>query len=170
MVAAGILAEDDRLELWDGQLITMSPIGPLHANAVRRLTELIYASKLPHTIVCVQDPISLGAHYMPQPDLALINRDREAADRTHPRPHDIHLIIEVSDTTLESDLGPKARVYARAEIREYSAVDVPAQRVTVHRAPQGGTYTSVSTPYCGGHPLKPDAFPNMAFPVSAIFA
>ncbi len=169
MVAAGILAEDDRLELWDGQLITMSPIGPLHANAVRRLTELLYALKPPHTIVCVQDPISLGVYYMPQPDLVLINREREAADRTHPRPQDIHLIIEVSDTTLDSDLGPKARVYATANIREYWVVDVLARRVTVHRLPKDGVYTSISTSSEGGPALHVDAFPTITFPVAAIF-
>lgn len=169
MVAAGILTEDDRIELWDGQLITMSPIGPLHANAVRRLTERLYASKPPNTMVCVQDPISLATHYMPKPGLALINREREAADRTHPNPHDIHLIIEVSDTTLESDLGPKARVYASAQIREYWVVDVLAQRVTVHLSPQDGRYTSVSTLQDGATPLNVDAFPGLTFPVAAIF-
>ncbi len=176
MVAAGILSEDDRVELWDGQLITKSPVGPLHANAVRRLTELLYALKPPHTMVCVQDPISLSTHSislsthsMPQPDLTLINREREASDRTHPRPHDIHLIIEVSDTTLESDLGPRARVYARADVREYWVVDVLAQRVTVHLRPQGGDYKSISTPYEGGNLLKVDAFPGLTFPVAAIF-
>ncbi len=117
MVAAGILHEDDRMELWNGQLIRISPRGPLHAKMLETLIDLLTTRKPLGTAVRIQDPIALGTYDQPEPDLALVNRDREASDRSHPRPQDIHLIIEVSDTTLRDDLGPKARLYAEAEIR-----------------------------------------------------
>ena len=114
---AGILGEDDRVELLEGQLVDMSPIGPRHALAVDALTELLVVAVAGRAGVRVQNPIVLDDATEPQPDIVLVRRPWRGYPTSHPRPGDIFLVIEVADTSRETDLGAKLELYARAGFR-----------------------------------------------------
>ncbi len=140
MGETGILDEDDRVELIDGQIIAMSPIGFRHAKMVNRLTRILVRLAGDEAEVSPQNPVELDRYGMPQPDLALISAECTA----HARPKDTHLVIEVSDSTLNFDLKVKAQHYARTGIREYWVVDVDNEVLWIHRSPRrNGTYASV---------------------------
>lgn len=139
MVRAGILGEDDRLELLDGVLVEMSPPGEEHSAAVRRLTTL--ASRLVSTgelELSVQGPLDLVAESRPEPDLAIVPATGWDAHATHAL-----LVIEVSVSSLALDLGPKAAAYARAGVPDYWVLDLHGRRIVVHRRPGQGRYESV---------------------------
>lgn len=145
MAEAGILHEDDRLELIGGEIIEMSPIGDRHVECVIRLSRLLSRwlilegpSDLAGGAVSVQNPVRLGEGYEPQPDLVLLG-DREGRTGT-PRPEDVLLLIEVSDTTLRYDREVKLPLYARSSIPEVWIVDLAGGVVERHNAPSQGGY------------------------------
>ena len=165
---AGILGQDDRVELLEGQLIDMSPIGPRHALAVDALTELLVSGVSGRAVVRVQNPITLDSGSEPQPDVAVVRRRWSGYPRAHPGPGDILLLIEVADTSLELDLGAKRAIYARAGIGEFWIVDLTTDTVLVHRDPDGdgyGTVTLVKPPAV----LEARALTDVAIPAGAIF-
>jgi Uma2 family endonuclease len=141
---AGILGADERVELLEGQLVDMSPIGPRHALAVDALNELLVLAVAGRAHVRVQNPISLDGGSEPQPDLAVVRRPWSGYPRAHPGPADILLLIEVADSSLELDLGAKRAIYARAGIAEFWIVDLTTDTVLVHRDPDGDGYRSVT--------------------------
>ena len=141
---AGILGEDDRVELLDGQLVDMSPIGPRHALAVDALTKLLVLAVAERATVRVQNPIELDATTEPQPDIALVRQPWRGYPSAHPQPRDVFLLVEVADTSLELDRGAKLELYARAGIREFWVVDVMTNGVLVHRRPRGDRYDLVT--------------------------
>src|SRR5579885_1990433 len=98
MIATGILTEDDRVELIDGEIITMSPIGPLHVDSVMMLTEILSQQIASTARISVQNPIQMPNDSQPQPDITLLRYARYRG--TLPTPEDILLVIEVSDSTL----------------------------------------------------------------------
>jgi Uma2 family endonuclease len=165
---AGILRRDDRVELLEGQLVDMSPIGPRHALAVDALTELLVVAAAGHATVRVQGPIVLDDISEPQPDFALLRRPWDGYPHAHPRPPDVHLLIEVSDSSLEFDLGPKLELCARAGIGEFWVVDVTASRVLVHRRPKDGRYGSVTIAGLSDT-LEVEALPGVTISVASIF-
>jgi len=140
----GVLRENDRVELIAGQVVEMSPIGDRHASCVRRLIRLFSRSAREAAIVDVQNPVVLGEHDAPQPDVVLL-KPRSDAYRRHPRGADILLVIEVADTTLAYDRDIKLPLYARAGIPEAWIVDVAANRIHVYRDPVAGQYASAGT-------------------------
>ncbi|HEY2620552.1 MAG TPA: Uma2 family endonuclease [Acetobacteraceae bacterium] len=142
---AGILGEDDRVELLEGQLVDMSPIGPRHALVVDALTELLVLAVAGRAVVRVQNPIVLDDASEPQPDFTLLRKPWHGYPDAHPRPPDVYLLIEVADSSLAFDLGAKLELYARAGIREFWVVDLTSNRVLVHRDPREGRYDSVVT-------------------------
>ncbi|MBO0710685.1 MAG: Uma2 family endonuclease [Acetobacteraceae bacterium] len=141
---AGILGEDDRVELLDGQLVDMSPIGPRHALAVDALNRLLVRAVGDRATVRVQNPIELDATTEPQPDFALVREPWRGFPGAHPRPGDVFLLVEIADTSLELDRGAKLALYARAGIREFWIVDVATNSVLVHRRPRGDNYDLVT--------------------------
>jgi hypothetical protein len=165
---AGILGEDDRVELLEGQLVDMSPIGPRHALAVDSLTELLVLAAAGLATVRVQNPIVLDDASEPQPDFTLLRKPWHGYPNAHPRPADVHLLIEVSDSSLEFDLGAKLELYARAGIREFWVVDLTENRVLVHRDPTDGRYGSITTVDMSGV-LQVEALPSVTVPVARIF-
>jgi Uma2 family endonuclease len=121
---AGILSEDDRVELIKGEVVEMSPIGSRHAACVRALQELVQ-EKLGRTAqVSVQNPIQLDEHSEPQTDVALVTPRKDRYANAHPRPADVLLVIEVADTSIEFDQSVKLPLYARAKIPEAWLVDL----------------------------------------------
>ena len=138
MAEAGILREDDRVELIDGEVVEMSPIGGRHVQCVSRLTRLLSQSVGDRYLVSVQSPVRLGRRQEPQPDLAVV-LDREY-DRSLPGSEDIVLVIEVADTSLSYDRGVKLPLYARAGIREAWIVDLTNRAIERHTDPSRNGY------------------------------
>ena len=166
---AGILGEDDRVELLEGQLVDMSPIGPRHALAVDALNELLVTAVSGRAGVRVQNPIVLDGGTEPQPDIVLVRRPWRGYPGSHPGPEDIILIIEVANSSRDMDLGAKRELYARAGIREFWIVDLIADGVLVCRNPGGDRYQSVTR-------VEPVAFldveglPGITIPAGSLFA
>lgn len=140
MAEVGILSEDDRVELIEGEIVKMSPIGSRHAACVSRLNRLLNRLLRPDTIVRVQDPIRLDGYSEPEPDVALVKPRDDFYSREHPEPGDVLLLIEVADTSVERDLEAKLPLYARAGIPEAWLVNLPAETIEVHSRPDGGEY------------------------------
>ncbi len=164
MTRAGIFTEDDRVELIEGEIVEMTPIGSHHAACVRRLNRLFSQQIGERAFVSVQDPIQIGKHSEPQPDLALLRPHQDFYASAHPTPHDILLLIEVADSSLEYDREIKVPLYARAGIPEVWLVDLPEDRVLVYRQPAAQGYQEIGQVGRGEH-LTPEAFPDLIVPV-----
>lgn len=139
MGGAGIFHEDDRVELVEGEIVEMTPIGWRHAETVNILTDLLadLRGTTGYTI-SVQNPVVLGVHDEPQPDLTLLRPDR---DRTRlPYPGDVLFIVEVSDTTLRYDRETKLPLYARSVVPEAWLVDLQNDVIELHTEPSTGGY------------------------------
>lgn len=135
MATAGVLAQDARVELIEGEIIDMAPIGSRHASVVRKLARAFQAAVGNTALVSVQDPIQLGDFSEPQPDLALLRWRADFYANAHPTAADLLLVVEVSDTTLEFDRDVKVPLYARYGIAEVWLVDVTAKTVTSYTNP-----------------------------------
>ena len=167
MVDAGILKEDDRIELIKGEIVQMSPIGRFHAACVKRLNEL-FILRLPQlATVGVQDPIELDDNSEPQPDLVLLQRRADFYRSGHPQPQDILLIVEVADTTVESDREVKIPLYANSGIVEVWLVNIPAECIEVYRQPSVNGYQSMQV-FGRGQSIIVAAFPDVNFTVDEV--
>jgi Uma2 family endonuclease len=141
MAAVGLLPPDARVELIEGEIIDMAPIGSRHAAAVDRLAKLLILAVDKSAIVRVQGPVRLSVHSEPQPDLAVLRPRADDYRDSHPETSDILLLIEVSDTTLRFDREVKAGLYARHGIPALWILDIGDGRLHVFRAPRRGEYT-----------------------------
>ena len=140
MADVGIFQEDDRVELIEGEIIDMAPIGSGHAGTVMALNRLLARALGDRAIVLVQSPVVLPEHSEPEPDLALL-RPREDFYRSgHPLPGDILLIIEVADTRLAYDRDVKIPLYARHGIPEVWLVDLEDRRLHIYTSPSASGY------------------------------
>ena len=144
MLRSGILGEDDRVELVDGEIVELRPIGSAHAAQVKRLATLLHRVAADYAIVSVQDPIHLDERSEPQPDLALLRfRDDFYAAR-HPTPADVLLIVEVSDSSVAYNREVKLPLYAQSGISEVWLIDQAAPGVLeVHTGPSVAGYSHV---------------------------
>ena len=164
MAEAGILAPDERVELLDGEIIKMAPIGGRHANCVGQLTDLMSAVGR-RALVWVQNPVRLDTGSEPQPDLMLIKR--RGYSSAHPGPGDVLLLIEVSDTTIDLDRSDKLPLYARVGIPEVWIVNLPDECVEVYTEPAGEGSTASQVVGVDGE-VSPAAFPDISLPVRQI--
>lgn len=167
MGAAGIFREDDRVELLDGEIVRMTPIGSRHAGCVKALNQMFARLLGSRALVAVQDPIRLGAHSEPHPDLVLLRPRPDFYRESHPEPGDVWLVVEVSDTTGALDREVKLPLYAAAGIPEVWLVDLPAEAVEAHRRPASGRYGEVAR-RGRGERVGCAAFPDLDIPVDAI--
>jgi hypothetical protein len=167
MAAAGILSEDDRVELIEGEIVAMSPIGSRHAACVMRLTELLSPQVVGRAHVNVQNPIRLGEHSEPQPDLALLRRRQDFYASSHPGPEDVLLIIEVADQSAAVDREVKVPLYARFGVPEVWLVDLVSERVEVYREPGAGGYAQKLT-LARGEVVSPKAFSELRLAVADV--
>jgi Uma2 family endonuclease len=142
---AGILDVDERVELLDGQIIQMAPIGSRHAACVRRLNRLLGARIPSELVVDVQNPVRMGRDMQLIPDLAVLQPRGDFYDEGHPRPGDVLLVIEVADTTMPYDRNLKIPRYGRAGIREAWLVNLPDRCIEVfyNPSPESGYAESV---------------------------
>lgn len=141
----GILHEDDRVELLDGEIVQMTPIGPTHAGVINRLNHLLAQALGGRGIVTVQNPVRLELRSEPQPDIVVARPRSDFYMLGHPTPDDILLLIEVADSSLVTDRAVKLPLYARAGIVEVWLVDLQDRTIVVHRRPQDGRYHDVCT-------------------------
>ena len=167
MIETGILTDRDRVELLQGEIIEMSPIGRQHAACVDRLTELLVRELGFRAIVRVQNPFQLSDSSEPQPDFAILQRRPDFYANGHPQPHDVYAVVEVSDTTIEFDRTVKMPLYAQNGIAEVWIVDLNAPRVEVYREPNASGYQSIQT-FDRGQFLSFQAFTDVQFQVDQI--
>ena len=140
MAEAGILSEDERVELLDGWIVPMSPIGSPHAGCVNRLTRLLTGLLRDSAVVSVQNPVVLNDLWEPEPDIAVLHFRADGYSQAHPRPPDVRLIIEVADSSTEKDRRIKLPAYAEARIPEVWLVNLPADRIETFRDPRESGY------------------------------
>lgn len=144
MADVGILTPADRVELIEGEIVEMSPIGDRHAMSVNR-ANMIFARGLgDRVVVSVQNAAHMDRYNEPQPDVVLIRPREGFYGSGHPNPEDVVLLIEVSETTLRFDRTVKLPVYARNGIQEVWIVDLKNDAIHVCREPKGQTYTSIA--------------------------
>jgi Uma2 family endonuclease len=164
MGRAGIFCEDERIELLDGEIVQMSPIGSPHAWCVKRLLRG-FSGLGDVAIISVQDPIRLGPSSLPEPDLALLRP--EAPQDRHPEPAEVLLVVEVADSSVNYDRETKAPLYGRSGLPELWLVDPPADRIEVHREPSPSGYRLVRY-YQRGERLSPLFAPHFEVEVDTI--
>ena len=165
MGEAGILHEDDRVELIEGEIVEMAAIGTRHFSCVNGLNRLLVRDGGDTAIFSVQNPVRLDEHTEPQPGLAVL-RTRDYR-RSLPGPEDVLLLIEVSDTTLPYDRGVKLPLYARAGIREVWIVDLAGEVLELYTDPSGDGYRS-SKQARRGETVESTALTELALRVDAV--
>ena len=157
--AAGILAKEERIELLDGEIIQMAPIGNRHRSSVNWSADLIREPIGRRAMVQVQAPIQLDDFTMPEPDIAVIRR-RSINDIAPVLPSDVYLVVEVADSSLEFDLGEKLAKYASAGIPEVWVANLRAGELVVNTEPEGAAYANTRVIPLGGE-VSPQAFPDV---------
>lgn len=159
MAEAGILGEDDRVELIDGEIVEMTPIGRRHAACVDRLNQLLVLRFSDVAQVAVQNPVHLGEHSEPEPDLALLHRRSDFYDSALRTPDAVLLLVEVGETSADLDRKVKVPLYARHSIPELWLVNLKEETITVYREPSSGSYQNVRV-VRRGEELAPALFPE----------
>lgn len=168
MGEAGMFAADDRVELIDGEIREMTPIGPSHAGIVDRLAELLINRLTGRANVRIRNPIRLGRYTEPQPDLAVARRRIGHYTDRHPGAGDILLVVEVADSSLLYDQTEKAPRYAAAGIPEAWLVDVSGETVAVCTAPGPDGYTEERV-LRRGEEIASAAVAGLRLPIDDIF-
>lgn len=167
MAQAGILCERDRVELIDGEIVVMSPIGNRHTASVSKANRALVTAAGDNAIVQPQGSVRLDTYYEPEPDLVLLRPRTDFYATRHRRPADVLLVIEVADSSLEYDRDVKAPIYASAGIPEYWLADLNANVVWRYCSPQEGTYRSVEALHRGQW-LAPLLLPACEIAVDAL--
>jgi len=163
----GLFDEDDRVELIEGEIVEMTPIGSRHAACVDRLTRLLAAGVGDRAIVRVQNPVRLGERSEPQPDLALLLPRADFYAYAHPGPDDVLLLVEVADTTVAWDRGTKVPLYGAAGIPQAWVVDLPAGCVHAYREPSPTGYREAKQALAGDS-LTISALPGLSLVVADV--
>ncbi len=160
MAEAGILRDTDRVELIDGEIVDMAPIGSRHAFVVSRLAQFFTLAGGVRYLVSIQNPVRLGETSEPQPDIALL-RAGNYMDRL-PTPADVLLIVEVADSSADFDREIKVGLYARHGIPEVWLLDLNAGVLTIYRKPAEGRYCQQLRP-AAGEPVSPALLPQIVW-------
>ena len=161
MAEVGLLTQCDRVELLDGDIVEMSPIGDDHASVVARISHVFSARLGTRSIVWPQNPVGLRVvRSVPQPDVALLRARDDFYRSGRPGPDDALLVIEVMDTTAARDRGVKLPLYARAGVAEVWLVDLRADTIEVYRQPSSVGYADARVVRRGDR-VTPLAFPDV---------
>lgn len=164
MGEAGIFEAGVRVELIDGEIIDMAPIGSSHAGMVTRLGQMLFATAGQNAIVYIQNPIVLDENSEPEPDLALLKPRDDFYAASHPKPEDVLLLVEVSDTTLRYDREVKVPLYASAGIPEVWLIDIGSKQLEVFRKPAQHGFQQLLRPRTGERVhsvMSPDVIVSM---------
>lgn len=166
--AAGVLKEDDRIELIEGEMIEMAPIGSRHVAKVNWLAHLFSQCVGDHAIVSVQNPIALPPHNEPQPDIALLKPRADYYEGKLPGAEDIMLVVEVADTTLAYDRDSKMPIYARHGIVEAWLVDIQARMLSIFLEPGAKSYQRLLNP-AESESVTPVLLPNVVIQLTDLW-
>lgn len=139
MIEIGLLKDAEKAEIIEGELIQKMPIGEKHASIVDKLNRLFVRNVSDDVVVRVQNPLRLSDYNEPEPDFVLADLTKYDGKR-HPRPEEVLLVVEVSDTTLKYDRDTKLALYAEAEIGEVWIVNLPNDLIEIHQKPGNGIY------------------------------
>lgn len=168
MGRAGILGEDERVELIRGEIIVMAAIANRHAACVLRLTNTLTAARLEgRALVQVQNPVAADTYSEPQPDLMLLAHRDDYYDFGHPSPSDVLLLVEVAASSLDYDRHTKVPFYALSGIREVWIVDLEADRIEAYADPEAGSYRTMRR-YVPGETIAPSVLPDLELAVAAL--
>ena len=167
MGEVGILPPEARVELIDGEVIKMAPIGSHHNGSVVGLDEILHEGLGRRVTISTQGPLQLDRHWNPQPDVLVLKRRDDFYRNANPTAADVLLLIEVSDATLAYDRDTKGPRYAQAGIVEYWIVDLSGDRLLVHRDPRDGVYQSVQI-LTREDTVQPLTFPELTIAVADI--
>ena len=168
MGETGILHEDDRVELIEGEIVAMPPIGSPHGGRVNRLTMVMTAAVGDHAVVAPQNPIVLGIRSEPEPDIAVLRPRPDFYADAHPVAADVLLLIEVADSSLQYDLNVKVPLYARHGIPEVWVVDIAHRQVLRFSQPANGAYLEQG-PINLKAPIALPGLPGCAVQLAALF-
>ena len=169
MAEAGVFGPEERVELIEGEILEMSPIGPRHAGCVINANRLFVTRLGNRAVVSPQNPVVIRPRSEPQPDLLLLRPRAVSYSREHPAPVDVLLAVEVADTTVRFDRLVKARLYARAAIAEFWLLLTQDHALEAYRAPGPDGYAEVMR-LGGDAAVSPLAFPDVRFAVADFFA
>lgn len=167
MGKAGVFPHDKRLELLEGEIYEMSPIGSPHAACVKFLSALLNRLFNGKFIVSTQDPIRLDDFSEPQPDVALLRWRDDYYRHAHPTPADVLLVIEVADSTVESDRSYKMALYAKSGIREAWLVNLVEECVELYAEADGDAFQTVRR-FVRGEVVAAQTIENLNIGVSDI--
>ncbi len=163
----GKFEPDARLELIEGEIHQMLPIGSLHARCVNFLSNALFQVFVDKYIVSIQNPIVVDDLNQPQPDIAVLNYQKDFYKYSLPYAKDVLLVIEVADSTVLLDRNVKFPKYAYAGIAEAWLIDLQSECIEVHRVPNGFTYSNVKT-YQHGEQVVSESMPGVKFSVDDI--
>jgi Uma2 family endonuclease len=141
---AGIFPPESRMELIEGEILHMAPIGFNHAGHINRLISFFAPLLAGKAAISAQNPLQLGDLSEPEPDFMLLRPEANFYSTRHPKADDVLLLIEVSDSTLRFDRSQKARLYATYGIPEYWIINLIDNCLEVYRQPQDGDYQDKS--------------------------
>ncbi len=167
MARAGVLKPEDRVELIEGEIIKMSPIGSPHAACVSRLDDLLHDLDKRKVMVRIQNPIRLDNFSEPVPDVAILKPRRDYYSARHPIPSDVLVIIEVANTSVVADRHIKIPLYARSLIPEVWLVNLPKKVIETYFNPGEGSYRN-SRKYKRGETVVAHSVPGLKFEVKDI--
>ena len=168
MGETGILSEDDRVELIDGEVRAMSPVGPTHGSVINRLNMFFVPLLVGKAVVSIQNPVQLNDFTEPLPDVTVLRYREDFYAIDHPGPGDVLLLIEVADSSLRYDRGEKRSRYAQVGIPEYWVVDIAQRRVFQYVDPEEAGYRTERV--LGVGDVIDCAFaPDVSLPVNEIF-
>ncbi|ELS00136.1 Uma2 family endonuclease [Gloeocapsa sp. PCC 73106] len=166
MIDSGVL-NNRFVELIEGEIVEMSPEGPLHRFINDKIAEYLRDLLRGQAKVFESHPITLS-NSEPEPDIAVVRLPNTNYLTRHPYPEDIYWLVEISNTTLEEDIGKKRKIYAQASINEYWIIDLNTTSVIVFREASGDDYQSKFTVTEGT--ITPLAFPNLLVEVTNLIS
>ena len=169
MGEAGILREDDRVELIRGLIVEMAPIGSRHAMRVDVVTDLLRRGIEGRGWVRTQNPLKISEDSELYPDVLVVQPPRQKYEDRHPGPSDVLLLIEVADTSLRYDRATKVPLYAQAGIAEVWIVDLLHDSVEVFRRPQAGQFSEMTTATREDN-LSPETLSDVVVKVDDLFS
>ena len=163
MIYAGILTSDDQVELFNGEIIEVTPQKPIHTHRCRKIDQLI-ASKLGNRAeIRAQFPITLPlSHSEPEPDIVVAKGNIDTYEHKHPAPEDIYFMVEVANTTFQEVIAKRMPIYAMEGIREYWVVDIKGKKLHVFTVPGDNNYEMEEILF-RDDTVSPQAFPDVQF-------
>jgi Uma2 family endonuclease len=167
MGEAGVFTKDARLELIEGEIIEMSPIGSRHAACVNFISRFLNQALGNAALVSTQNPIRLNDFSEPEPDITLLRLRNDFYRDAHPTPADVLLIIEVADTTLAYDRQVKAPLYAKAGVAEVWIINLTEEQIEVYAEPSDGTYQTISN-FRRGEEVRAHTITNLVVGVADV--